>query len=365
MRLAVDVSRALGERTGVGRYVEHLLREWARQEIPFDEVHLFAPGPIPEDLVASPRFVPRGRAFRGPFALWQGWELSRNARKLDLLFGPAYTLPPGYRGPAVVSNLGIYEGPHAGGFPLLVARRRSAHYRSSARRARRVIANSESTRRDLASHYGIPVEKIDVVVPGVDQVFRPEPDESKRALIRRGVFGADRRYILFVGKLSPRRHLPELLDAVRTLPGLGLVIVGPNHLGMPVDEWIAARGLSDRVRRREHLDAAELSPLYAAAEAFVLPTTHEGFSFTLLEAMASGLPAVTVEHTALAPDVREAAVVLPAPDPAGLAAAVAALSDPARHAERSAASLRCASGYSWEATSRRTMEILARAAGAS
>lgn len=358
MILGVDAGRAVGDRTGVGRNVQHLLAAWTGREIPFERVRVFSPAPL-EDAPDDPRF--ELEVLPGPASelAWQALRLRRAARGVDVLFGQ-YTLPPGWRGRGVVDNLGIYEGRFA--MPGWQARLRSRHMCGSARRADAVIANSESTKADVVRFYGVDPEKIVVVWPGAAREFRPaRPGEAPEP-------GGP--YFLFVGKLSARRNVPALLRAFATVrrrhPDFRLLIVGPNTSGVPVEQLVEELGLNGSVRHVPYLGVEELAPLYRFAHAFVLPTEHEGFSHTIPEAIASGCPVVTVEHAALGDaGLREAVLALPAPSPELIAGALLQTIDEPGFRDRLARSgLAASKRLSWDETARATMEVLARVARA-
>lgn len=368
MILGVDAGRAVGERTGVGRYVLHLLSAWARGPLPFDAVRVFSPAPL-EAFPDDPRF--RYEVLPGPRSelAWQLRQLRRPAGDVDVLFGQ-YTLPPGYRGRGVINNLGIYEGEFA--IAGWQAKLRSRHMRSSARRAAAVIANSESTKADVVRFYGVDPARIEVVWPGAAaDDYRPARpgDEEETAAVRERVLGSrDAPYFLFVGKLSARRNVPALVEAFsivrRSHPELRLLIVGPNTTGVPVDELFASFGVAEAARYEPFLGSDSLAPLYRGAQAFVLPTEHEGFSGTIPEAIASACPVVTVDHAALADaGLREAVLAIPSPDPALLAAAMArTIEEPGLRERLAAAGLEASRRLTWDECARRTMDVLARVA---
>ena len=204
----------------------------------------------------------------------------------------------------MVSNLGIYEGEHGiGGWR---ARARSLHFAYSAWRADAVIANSESTKADLWSHYRVPRRKVRVVWPGFD----PPSDgdgEPTAAVVEAAVarvLGEVAPFFIFVGKLSARRNAPALVQAfagvIADRPEARLLIVGADTTEVPIAAAIEQFGMTGAVRHvTEHLDHETLSLLYRGATAFVLPTEHEGFSDTIPRALASGCAVLTVEHAAL------------------------------------------------------------------
>jgi glycosyltransferase involved in cell wall biosynthesis len=367
--LGVDAGRAVGDRTGVGRNVQHLLSAWSHQELPFELVRVFSPAPL-DDVSDDPRF--RFEVLPGPGSelLWQALRLRRASAGVDVLFGQ-YTLPLGWRGRGVVDNLGIYEGRFA--IPGWQARVRSWHMRRSARRAELVIANSESTKADVVRFYGVDPARIVVVWPGAAPEFRPRrPDDENEigAAVEAALGRRDVPYFLFVGKLSARRNIPALLEAFATVrerhPDFRLLIVGPNTSGVPVESLIARLGLDGAVRHVPFLGLEQLAPLYRGAHAFVLPTEHEGFSHTIPEAIASGCPVITVDHAALGDaGLRDSVLVLPEPSPRLLAHALArTIDDPALREQLARNGLEASKKLSWDGTARATMDVLAQVASA-
>ncbi len=368
MILGVDAGRAVGDRTGVGRYILHLLSAWSRAPLPFEVVRIFSPAPL-DGFPDDPRF--RYEVLPGPRSelVWQPLHLRRPARDVDVLFGQ-YTLPPGYRGRGVINNLGIYEGKFA--IPGWQPKIRSLHMRASARRADAVIANSASTKADVVHFYGVDPDRIVIVWPGAAaDDFRPARpgDEEETAAVRERVLGSrDAPYFLFVGKLSARRNIPALVEAFaevhRAHPEFRLLVVGPNTTGIPVDELFANFELGESARYVPFLGSDALAPLYRGAHAFVLPTEHEGFSGTIPEAIASGCPVVTVDHAALEDaGLREAVLAVPSASPALLAAAMTrTIDEPALRERLAHAGLEVSRQLTWDETARGTMDVLARIA---
>jgi glycosyltransferase involved in cell wall biosynthesis len=360
--LRVDAGRAVGERTGVGRYILHLLTAWSKGPLPFETVRVFSPAPLrgfPEDS----RF--RYEVLPGPRSelVWQPLRLRRAARDVDVLFGQ-YTLPLAYRGRGVINNLGIYEGEFA--IPGRQARLRSWHQRTSARQAEAVIANSQSTKDDVVRFYGVDPDRIEIVWPGAAaDDYRPaRPGDEPAA-----PFG-DSPYFLFVGKLSGRRNVPALVEAFaavhRAHPEFRLLIVGPNTSGLAVDELFARFGVEGAAGYEPFLGSDELAPLYRGAHAFVLPTEHEGFSGTIPEAIASACPVVTVDHAALADaGLRDAVLAVPSPAPELLASAMErVIAEPELRERLAQAGLDVSRKLTWEECASRTMDVLARVARA-
>ncbi|MFL6530692.1 MAG: glycosyltransferase family 4 protein [Chthoniobacterales bacterium] len=148
--------------------------------------------------------------------------------------------------------------------------------------AERVIANSEMVKREIATTYSYPAERIDVVRNGVplDQ-FRFTPEERERSRKQLGLT-SDQIAVLFVGSGWERKGLRFAIAAVEKLknPKLQLLVAGRGNAS-------AGRGI------RFLGEVADVAALYCAADIFVLPTLYDPFSNACLEALASGLPVIT------------------------------------------------------------------------
>ena len=369
MELAVIGYRLCEPLTGVGRYLEALLYQWSRLETPFRRIAVYCPRePNISPHVIRPPVELRIVRSRLSSHLWENlllWEnlvLPPAMDRCDLLFAP-YTLPWSCSAPTVVSNLGIYES-RPGDFSVGRRLRSSAGFHHAVHEARTVIANSEATRRDLVRFYGLKSSKVQVVYPGVGEPFSPAPPPDPPASDIRDRLGIPNApFFLFVGKLSRRRNVPLLLEAFRQLTDSGnvphsLVIVGPDPLGVDVRERVAALRLSGRVVYFPYLDSEPLADLYRQAAAFVLPTLGEGFSFTVLEAMACGAPVVVFDHVALEGGVGEAALVVHDRSAEGLSRSLSDVAHESMRLRLRQQSLDCASQFSWRKTAEQTAAAL-------
>src|SRR5205807_1891591 len=199
--LAINGLRLAGARTGQGRHIELLARQWSTQDIPFDRVRILTPGPTQIEGELSERIEvisPRGPT--RPLAVWEQLTLQRAAAGASLLFCPSYIAPVARRGPLVVANHGIYEAlPHE--FSLLRRLRAIPLYRVAARRADAVIANSERTRADLVRYLNADPARIEVIYPGPDPRFLDVPEAREIEAAVRRALGEAAPYVLFVGKL--------------------------------------------------------------------------------------------------------------------------------------------------------------------
>jgi glycosyltransferase involved in cell wall biosynthesis len=364
--VGVDASRLVGPRTGIGRSYEQLLGGWAAApELAAERVDLFSPAVI-EDVPDDPRLRLNVVPAKAPGIWWQTTALRRRASGLDVLMAP-YALPLAYPGRAVVENHGVLEGPDRAGWRHVRAHARSRHFRYSARRADAVIAISTVVRDDLVRFYGVDPGKIHVIPYGMGAPFGPG---ERDAAVVQNVLGDDEPFLIFVGKLSPRRHLPELLAAFDLVagghPSLRLLLVGPNAWNIPLDAIVARSPNAARVTHVDHLDQPTLAALYRSAEALVLPTTKEGWSMPIREALASGCLVVTTDGPWLDEDGSGDVVVsVPTPDPGQLADGIrSVVDDEGVRSDLRRRGLELAAGFpTWDDRARRVMDVLADVAG--
>ena len=186
--------------------------------------------------------------------------------------------------------------------------------RLSCQRARRVIAISHSTARDLVASLRIDAAKVDVAAPGCDRrLYQPLPAQEIAAFRRRN--DLPERFWLFVGTLEPRKNLPTLLEAYARLPESSrlplLLGGGKGWLYQEIFATIERYHLGEQVRWLGYLAAEDLPFWYNSAEVFLYPSVFEGFGLPVLEAMACGTPVIVSDASSLPEVAGEAGLRLP------------------------------------------------------
>jgi glycosyltransferase involved in cell wall biosynthesis len=237
--------------------------------------------------------------------------------------------------------------------------------RLSVRRARRIIAVSESTRRDLVHQYGLPPAKVDVVYNGVDAAFRPLPTTEVAAFRRRA--GLPDRFLLFVGTLEPRKNVARLIEAYARLPEGRpplLLVGGKGWLYDEIFARVEELNLTHEVRHVGYVPATELPLWFNAAELFVYPSLYEGFGLPALEAMACGTAVVASSASSLPEVVGEAGRLA---DPFDTEALSSAMSQVLTHQEQREelreAGLKQAQAFTWPKAARQTVGTYRQALG--
>jgi glycosyltransferase involved in cell wall biosynthesis len=306
MKVGVIAGEMEGRSTGVGRYLSGLfsgLSQWENGV----EWHLFFQG----DQVELPTAVAESAELhfsgnRGRRFLWEHVLVAREMAPfdLDLIFGPANSLPFGCRTPAVVTihDLSFEMLPEE--FQLRERWRRRLLARRAARVARRVFAVSTSMAEMLCRRYNVPASNVVVVPNGVDlRRFSTVSESGDHDVV--SSIGAQIPYILWTGTVLERRMPGLVLEALaavrRDHPDLKLVIAGENRMRSP-ERFTRLRqslGLDDAVSCLGWVEEDCLAPLYRCAELGIYVSRHEGFGIPPLECLACGTPVVVSEGLAL------------------------------------------------------------------
>lgn len=188
------------------------------------------------------------------------------------------------------------------------------------RRAARIVAVSESARRDLLEYTGWPEERVKVVLSGVEERFRPVEDPGE-TLEKLGIAG--RRFLLHVGGSSARKNLATVVKALPLVDSEIFLVKAGAPLEAPERRLLRQLGLAGRLVELGPVDEELLPALYSGAEALVFASLYEGFGWPPLEAMACGTPAVVGGIPALREVAGPGAVVVDEPEnPEELAAAI-------------------------------------------
>ncbi|WP_159460187.1 glycosyltransferase family 4 protein [Tistlia consotensis] len=207
------------------------------------------------------------------------------------------------------------------------------------RRARRVVAVSEATARDVERQLGMARARISVSHEGVDPKFRPRNIEGRKGVHLARLAG--RRgdgLLLHVGSNLRRKGIDTLLAALAVLVQEGLDVrlakVGRDPSQDGYGGLIEELGLRDRILYLGRLDDDALVDVYNACDVFCFPSRFEGFGRPVLEAMACGLPVVAAQSSSLPEVGGSAALFHPPGDVAALAAQVRRILTEAGLAER-------------------------------
>jgi alpha-1,3-rhamnosyl/mannosyltransferase len=320
VRIVVDVSPLSHPRTGIGNYVRGMVAGLAEAGAGAHELVAFGPsGPrgrrrIRESLAGLPvelrlPLLPRAQWWRSGWSRLGHLPVESVVGRLDVFHFSDWMYPAqrgGVRATTVHDLVPLR-------FPEWVepatVRMHGPKYAHAARTCDRVFVNSRFTAGEVAELLGVREERIVVAYPGIDPRFRAEGEHAD--------LGGP--YVLGVSTLEPRKNLPALIEAFSLLrrrrPELTLALVGARG-------WEQRPLEAEGVRLLGFVPDSELARLYRGAAAFAYPSRFEGFGIPVVEALASGTPAVVSSHPSLDEASGDAAWRADPDDPAGFAEAL-------------------------------------------
>ena len=363
MRIGIDARELCGKPTGVGRHLSGLLRAWSTLDAASRHTFvLYAHEAVPTaPNNAELRVIPGS-----PGTAWEQIALPRAAARdqLDVFFAPGYTAPLMLHAPTVVLVHDISFAAHPEWFRWKEGLRRRLLTRWSIDRARLVLAVSETARREILSHYGLPDSRVRCIYPGVISLRG-----DSAAAIEGGPSATREPTVLFVGSVFNRRHLPDLILSFARIakrhPSARLEVVGDNRT-YPFEDLpaiAAAAGIANQVSIRPYVFDRELAELYGRAKVFALLSEYEGFGHPPLEALGSGVPPVLLDTEVAREVCGDAALYVAKDDIAGTAEALTRLlfDEESRRQVLDAAPA-VLSRYSWDRAAAATLAALEAAA---
>ena len=345
---------------GTEIYLRHLLSGLAEID-DANEYFIFTNRETGADLApARPNFAtvqqPVRASFRPARIIWEQALLPAAvaARHVDVLLNPGFTAPLVCGCPQVTVFHDMQHKRHPENFRWFDLPFWQLLLFWSAHLSKLLIADSEATREDLQRFYRLAAGKIRVVPLGVDANFfditrAPSPD----------------RFLLSVSTLHPHKNFDRLLRAFaefrRARPEYRLVIAGLR--GFETEKLERFRndlGLDDTVEFTGWIPRENLYALYARADAFIYPSTFEGFGLPVLEALAAGVPTACSRIEPLASTVGAAALQF---DPESDLELHRLTSEEQLRNELASAGPQRAALFSWTATARLTLQTVVEAAG--
>ena len=229
-----------------------------------------------------------------------------------------------------------------------------------------IITGSHFAREQVIAELGTPPQRVKVTRYGVDQKYRPLPRDEQLA-DRWGV--RNRRLLLYLGSLKPRKNLPVLLRAMHLVlqerDDTCLLIAGSGESEGALKHQTDSLGLEDAVRFLGFVPEAEKVALYNLADLFVLPSRLEGFGLAAVEAMACAKPVIASRAGSL-PEVvtdGETGMLCDPREPSEFAAAILhlLLKRPLADAMGQAGRERVSRLFQWDESARQVMALFEEA----
>ncbi len=371
-RIGVDFHTFDGRPQGSRGHLLGIYREAVRRAPEYDFV-FFCAQPVklreadPAFALANVRCVEMHRA--GGLARL-GWQLAllRRRHQVDLLHVQS-RMPLLALGPCALTIHDTLFETHPQFFTKEFLRMARLTSRRSVRGATLLMTVSEFSRHEMARLYGVDPARVTITGNGVNLArFHPvsaEGDDDRNGVdLVRALGATPGEYLLTVGSPEPRKNHLNLVRAFARLaqPRPPLLIVGQRD--QQHDEVFAEvekLGLGREITFLERVADAELPALLRHARVFVHPSFGEGFGMPVLEALASGVPVVTSNTTALAEVAGGAALTVAPDDPKAIADAIERLlSDAGLRTRLCALGLEVAARHGWDAAAKNLLGAFRR-----
>lgn len=309
MRLGIDIRKY--NDYGIGTYIQNLVNGY--QNEPNLECIYFAQDELQKTLnnTINGRIITDNSS---KYSLRELFSVSKkaNAHNLDVFHAPHYTLPINLKMPSIVT---IHDIIHLRLKEYFSYPKRAYAYRmikhacfsSSA-----IIVDSEFGKNELLSIFDLKEEKIHVVSLGVNQMYFGRVTVEQKEIFLRNC-AITKPYILYTGSLKPHKNVSILLKAFKKIAvnnDLQIVFAGEKvSENAQLRQYIIDNNLANSVIDLGRINLSQLKIAYQAATVVVLPSLYEGFGFSMVEAMASGVPAIGARATSITEVVGDAGLL--------------------------------------------------------
>ncbi len=233
----------------------------------------------------------------------------------------------------------------------------------SVRKATKIIAISEYTKKDIVNAYNRNPENVIVTPLAYDKNIFKSVKDTELANTVLAKYKVQKPFILFLGSLKPNKNIEGLIAAFSELvhdpeySKLQLVIVGKKAWLYESIFWkVKELDLESKVVFTDFIPEREVPIFMSSSIAFVLPSLHEGFGIPVLEAMACGTPVVISDVSSLPEVGGDAAIyVNPASRDSLIKGIKTALSQREKFVKAGLARVKL---FSWNQTAKKTLSVI-------
>lgn len=366
MIIGIDGNEANVEKqVGVSVYSRYLLKYFekiANQDLQF-KIYL-REEPKKNLPSTNPFFqyqIVKGKILWSQFFLPLHLYLKKN---IDIFFAPAHYAPRFSPVPYVVTihDLSFFYYPDE--FLKIDLFKLKDWTQRSVKNAKKIIAVSKNTKKDVLKFYQTPESKVNVVYNGFEKPSSPNTNTVKSVLEKFNL--KTKKYILYVGTLQPRKNITTLIKAFskvsETEPDWKLVLVGKKGwLYQNIYEEVNRLNLANKVLFTDYIPDEEVAALYTQAFCFVLPSLYEGFGIPILEAMSYSCPVITSFTSSLPEIGGEACLYLDPDSVQDLIEEIQKLKDENVRNEYVKRGKERIKHFSWEKCARETLSVIQKA----
>lgn len=324
MKIAIDISQIAYRGTGVASYTREMVKSLLRNDSHNDYL-LF--GISLRQLNLLNEFYEEVRAINdrvkncffpipqtvGNF-LWNKFHrltLEKLLGKIDIYHSSDWIQPPTQaKKVTTIHDLVIYKYPDVSNPQIIKTQKRRLEWVK--RECHAILADSQTTKKDIVNILHIKPEKIEVVYPGISQEFTRQNNEEIIRLKQK--YGLLNEYILSVGTIEPRKNIKRVIRAFESFLSHPLIAA----LKKPIELIIAGNCGWDNnlppgnnyIKTLGYVTQSDLPALYSGASLFTYPSLYEGFGLPVLEAMACGVPVISSSRGSLKEVASDSAILV-------------------------------------------------------
>lgn len=308
LRIGYDAKRLFNNFTGLGNYSRTLLKDLATY-FPDNAYFLYTPKVKRNE---ETHFFLNSALYevqmpeKGIPAYWRTWGVKSSLKKhkIQLYHGLSHEIPmniqkSGIKCVVTIHDLIFKRYPEQ--YKWLDRQIYDSKFRYACQNADKVVAISESTKRDIIEYYHIPPDKISVIYQSCHERFLPEKGPKVIQTILEK-YKLPSEFLLYVGSIIERKNLLGIVKAIEQLPKnqlIPVVVVGKGaQYKTKVQAYIQSKGLQKYFYFIQP-DFEDLPALYQKASIFLYPSFNEGFGIPILEALLSRTPIITSNISSL------------------------------------------------------------------
>ncbi|MFZ1747702.1 MAG: glycosyltransferase family 1 protein [Nitrospirales bacterium] len=318
MRVGFDAGPMRSAYSGIGQYVRCLFPAMFTCSEVSEWVAYMASNPSPQTF---PLHFPSHVSVKDSTSRWGLGQKEQKGDPLHIFHGTNFKAPDYGQRHTVLTIHDVWLPRHPEYSKKLFGQALSSWKLGlRARHVSRVVAVSHFTSREIQEMFHLSPDRIAVIHHGPSPDMFPDRDDQKFQEVRTRLHIPARPFVLFVGGAEPRKNHTAFFKAFARSPhlakSLSLVAIGEVQ-SRGASLMVTARdlGIMDSVCCPGYVSSEDLRLLYSHAEAFVFPSSYEGFGIPLLDAMACGAPIITGTGSALPEVAGEAALYVDPHDP--------------------------------------------------
>ncbi len=310
MKIGIDARGLDGNRAGIPKYIEEIIKKFNSFTDEDNEYVLYSPREIKiENNLKDNIIIKDGNMRFGSFWLYLKLPKILKEDSIDVFWGTQHCLPKrnkytkNMKFVLTIHDLAIKKLKTVGSIKNTIIQ--MLFLKKSIKNADKIIAISEATKKDIIEIYNIKKEKIDVIYNGTNFEENLVLNEKTKSEIQEKFKINNIPYIFFLSTIEPRKNVETLIKAFNYIKGkenISLKLIIAGGLGWKYGEVIKLFNESpykEDIEMPGYISKEEKDYLYQNTKCFVYPSLYEGFGLPILEAMARKSLVITANNSSL------------------------------------------------------------------